>query len=199
MLYQILVIPNLIATENDNSNWGKVGFMIKRKFRWTFEASFPKGDMPQTQVKINDRPAQPLPDMEGVGGFDYEISTILCNNIDSIAVLGDFSDPKISGLKKQSNEWLSLLGTGILKLWTGSGDLIEEWTLGGLYPLAFYFVDVDFYELPAVEICWRYSNTKYKGYFDVLPVDDWSPSLGILTKKQEETDPDSIWADYTET
>ena len=152
--------------------------IVKLKFRWTFSASFPKGNMPETQVKLSNRPVQPLPDMT------YDISTVLYDNIDSIAVLGDFSDPNISTLEKHSDKWLSLLGTGIIKQKTGSGILVEEWRLEKIYPLAFYFVEIDesMSDPLSIEICWRYSKAIY-----------WRYGSNTESQYEEEPDTDSIW------
>lgn len=130
--------------------------IFHRKFRWTFEATFPNGKIPLHFVKVNARP----------GTLETFTITYVIDSKESEPfwpVLQSFYSNLDEKIDTASKEWLSKLGAGTLKLWDGAGTLLETWELEGLYPFSVNFGELDHSDsdYSTIEITWRYSKANY--------------------------------------
>lgn len=181
-------------TETQNMGLGKLGdasLTFKRKFRWTFRVENVCGGLTleDSYVKLASRPNLSIDETEinrlhgkgflpGKGTWEtitvtyYDVAT-LDNKVlwTWLASVYNFTDPvKLQMGSKRSD----YAGTGVLKLFDGCGQIIEEWTLTDLWPQAIKFGDLDYSssEELNIELTLRFSQVAYKSYcpeFDIKP------------------------------
>lgn len=154
--------------------------VFKRKYRWTFEIQgLFRGDVPSHYVKLAARPNLTIEETEInhlhgkqfiPGKGTWETITVTYYDVanapglkplwDWLASIYNFTDPV--GLHQASTR-RSYAGKGILRLFDGCGKEIEKWELGGLWPQAMNFGELDYSssEEVTVELTLRYSDVEY--------------------------------------
>jgi len=163
---------------------GRLGFdnlVFKRKFRWTFELQniCGSGTIPSHYVKLASRPNLTVEETEinylhgrtwlpGKASWEtitvtyYDVATAdhapLFNWLSSIY---NFSDPVNLYMGSRRSDYA---GMGVLKLYDGCGQELEEWILRDVWPTAINFGELDMAssEECTIELTLRYSNVEYK-------------------------------------
>lgn len=168
---------------------GQSGIVFKRKFRWTFEIErFCNGQslhVPSHFVKLASRPNVSIDETEinfrngkmwipGKGTWEtitvtyYDVGGTdagngLINLYSWLASVYDFTHPNslFQGSKKSDYS-----GKGILILYDGCGDPIEQWVLDHMWPQSINFGDLDYSasEEVNVELTLRYSSVQYQSF-----------------------------------
>lgn len=171
---------------------GNAKIIFKRKFRWTFEIKGICGGktIPPNFVKLASRPNLSIEETEinylnaktfipGKGTWE----PITVTYYDVAATIGGdgVSDPinilnwivSVYGFYNRQEDPDRLYmgpfreayaGTAILVMYDGSGEPLEEWTLGDVWPTSVNFGDLDFAssDTADIELTLRYSQVQYK-------------------------------------
>lgn len=173
---------------------GRLGLnnaIFKRKFRFTFELAEVCGNqtVPRHYVKLASRPSLGVEETEInflngktwiPGKAAWETMTVTYIDVataeikplfDWMASVYDFTDPINLRMGASRNDYSA---RGILKLWDGCGGLMEEWSMGDLWPTAINFGDLDYASSDecTIELTLRYSNVSYRNYcpgFEIEP------------------------------
>lgn len=164
---------------------------FKRKYRWTFEATFPCGVVKPQLVKIAARPVMPAGEEEidflagktwipGKGTGDSITTTayepekkIQDQIIQVLAACYDFCDPaKHEMTPERIAEIEAKSGEGKLVLYDGCGSALEDWTLHKLWPMSFNLGELDYSSSDEVtlEIKWSYKAVTYKSRCEMPPM-----------------------------
>jgi len=179
---------------------GRLGFnniVFKRKFRWTFEVeNVCGGTVPKHYVKLASRPNLTVEETEinhlnaktwipGKAAWEtitvtyYDVATRDSANLFNwIATMYDFTDPVNLRQASQKGDYA---GTGILTMYDGCGQPLEEWKLGDMWPQAVNFGDLDYSssEECTIELTLRYSQVSYKSLCpEFVPSNCCSPCTG---------------------
>jgi hypothetical protein len=154
----------------------------KRKFRWTFFVERETDSVPASFVKVAARPQIEIEETEvnylnaktyipGKGTwqsvqityYDVSVQNGLGNEnlFGWLASVYDFTDNV--GLK-QSSVRRCYGGEGILTMYDGCGNPLEEWRMKDCWPQAINFGELDYSQSEecTIEVTLRYSNVKYK-------------------------------------
>lgn len=162
---------------------GNLGFdnlIFKRKFRFTFELSeiCGKQTVPPHYVKVAARPNLTIEETElnylhaktWVPGKAYwESLNVIYYDVASIdmeplynwlASVYDFLDPVTLKMGTKKSDYSA---KALLKMWTGCGELIDQWELKNVWPTSINFGDVDYSssDISEIELSLRYSDAKY--------------------------------------
>lgn len=164
---------------------GKLGFnnvVFKRKFRWTFEVSDICGGLsvPKDYVKLASRPNISIEETEinhlhgktwipGKGAWEtitvtyYDIAGTSDNFplYTWLASVYEFTDPVSLRMGSSRRDYA---GTGVLMLYDGCGEPVEEWIMRDVWPTAMNFGELDYSssEEVTIELTLRYSSVSYK-------------------------------------
>lgn len=162
---------------------GNLGFsnaLFKRKFRFTFEVEniCGGGRIPAHYVKIANRPKLSIEEtplnflngkswIPGKGEWEpinityYDVATQDVGPLFSwLASVFNFTDPNYLNMGTMRYDYAA---TGILKIWSGCGDLIEIWELIDLWPNSIDFGELDYSssDVALIDLTLRYSNVRY--------------------------------------
>lgn len=158
---------------------GKQGTIIKRKFRWTLEITWPGGFIPKNFVKLAARPKLSIDTTEInflnattwlPGKAKWEPINVtyidaahkdMGGLYDWIATLYNFQDDMALGMSEKSG-WS---GTGVLTMYDGCGSPLETWTMKSMWPESVDFGEVDYASSDEmnIELTLRYSEVKHQG------------------------------------
>lgn len=164
---------------------GKLGFSnvaFKRKFRWTLEIQDICGGLvvPKDYVKLASRPNISIEETEinflhgktwipGKGAWEtitvtyYDVAGTEDNLplFTWLATVYEFTDPV--RLRMGSSRF-DYSGTGVLMLYDGCGEPVEEWILRDMWPTAMNFGELDYSssEEVTIELTLRYSQVSYR-------------------------------------
>lgn len=143
---------------------------FKRKFRWTFQATFPAGEIPPCVVKVHARPTlkikeEQTPQGEWIPGKDYEWEYLTTTWFDADEKELDPLWKVIASFCGEDGQVVEGIdGTAILTLLDGHAVPIEKWILRDIRPWTINFGDLDHSSSGpmTVEITWRYKNAEYE-------------------------------------
>lgn len=164
---------------------GKLGFtnvQFKRKFRWTLEILDICGGLvvPKDYVKLAARPSISIEETEinflhgktwipGKGSWETINVTYfdVANTEDNfplftwLATVYEFTDPVNL---RMGNSRRDYAGTGVLVLYDGCGEPLEEWILRDMWPTTMNFGELDYgsSEEATIELTLRYSQVSYR-------------------------------------
>ena len=164
---------------------GKLGFsnvVFKRKFRWTLEVQNICGGLtvPKDYVKLASRPNISIEETEinflhgktwipGKGSWETITVTYfdVANTEDNLplftwlATVYEFVDPVRLRMGSSRHDYA---GTGVLMLYDGCGEPLEEWILRDMWPTAMNFGELDYSssEEVTIELTLRYSQVSYR-------------------------------------
>lgn len=167
-----------------NMGMGRLGFnnlVFKRKFRWTFEVTDICGGqtVPRHYVKLASRPNLSVEETEInylnaktwiPGKAAWETITVTYIDVatldhkplyDWLATVYEFTNPVTL---RQGSSRQDYAGTGILRLYDGCGQELEEWRMGDMWPQAINFGELDYSssEEVTIELTLRYSEVAYR-------------------------------------
>lgn len=175
---------------------GKPDTTFKRKFRFTFEISGfcnnEKNRVPEHFVKVASRPNLEVEETEinflnattwepGKAKWQSINVTYLDVAADTnrflfnwLATIYDYTDPVNLRMGKRI-DWNA---TGVLNLYDGCGQLLEQWQLQRLWPTNVNWGDLDYSssDFAEIELTLRYSDVRYRSYCpDFTPVGCCTP------------------------
>ena len=166
-----------------------------RRFRWTVEATFPAASFGPQFVKVQARPSLAHPDPDNEINYlsaktwipDKAHQNVIVTTFydlhpdpakdknteaffDVLRSVYDFTE------KKEGEEKKKVEGTLRLKMYTGIGDLLEEWILSEAWPTEVNFGELDHSstECYDIEVTWRYKSIEYVPH---------TPTLGTVLPK----------------
>jgi hypothetical protein len=168
-----------------NMGLGKIGFdniVFKRKFRWTFEVHDICGGrtIPKDYVKLASRPNVSIEETEinflhgktwVPGKATWETITLTYYDVagtpdnlplfDWLASVYEFTDPVRLRMGSIRRDYA---GRGLLILYDGCGQMLEEWTLRDCWPQSINFGELDYSnsEECTIELTLRYSQVSYR-------------------------------------
>lgn len=154
----------------------------KRKFRWTFAVERQGGDVPASFVKVAARPQLEIEETEinylnaktylpGKGTWQsmsvsyYDVSVLNGQGNENLwswlASVYDFTD---NVALKQSSVRRCYAGQGVLTMYDGCGNPLEEFRMLDCWPQAINFGELDYSQSEEclIEVTLRYANIKYK-------------------------------------
>jgi hypothetical protein len=164
-------------------NLGNANAIFKRKFRWTFQLETPCGSIPETIVKVANRPSLTIEETEInylhgkmwiPGKASWETLTVTYYDVVNAGAGGDvanlynwlstvynFNDK--SGNVTMSSVKAGYAGLGILTMYDGCGKEMERWEMEHVWPQSINFGDLDYSssEELNIELTLRYSTAKY--------------------------------------
>jgi len=169
---------------------GQPDMVFKRKFRWTFEirgfCDNEANAVPEHFVKMAARPNIAIEETELnhlnakmwiPGKATWETITVTYIDVaheemrslyDWLATVYDFTDP-VNLRMGTKRDWRA---TGILNLYDGCGEILENWQLQNMWPTAMNFGELDYSnsEEATIELTLRYSQVSYRSYCpDFIP------------------------------
>lgn len=171
-------LPNMGIGDLGNGN-----AIFKRKFRWTFSLQTPCGIIPETIVKVANRPSLTIEETEInylhgkmwiPGKASWETLTVTYYDVVNAGAGGDvsnlynwlgtvynFNDQK--GNVTMSSVKNGYAGTALLTLYDGCGKEMERWNLQHVWPQSINFGDLDYSssEELNIELTLRYSQATY--------------------------------------
>lgn len=173
-----------MAVEKINMGIGPLGFtnqLFKRKFRFTFELSniCGFGTVPPYYVKVASRPSLEVEEIElnylnaktwipgkatwqtmSVTYYDTA-NTDISPLFTWLASVYNFTNPVTLEMGSRRSDYAA---TAVLKLWDGCGQLLEQWTMGDVWPTAINFGELDMgsSDICEIELTMRYSQVAYK-------------------------------------
>ncbi len=177
--------------------------IFKRKFRWTFKATFPDVELTEAFVKLSARPNIEIEETEInflsnktwiPGKATWESITITYYGVEPE---GDFMKKLATiiehSFKKDGKRKKNYFGDGELLLYDGCGVILEKWQLDdiGLHAINF---DSGYSDETDVELTMRYAKVKYvhmDSKLDLTPPTIEVPPKGnidITIKKKDKED-----------
>lgn len=158
---------------------GKIGSMAPRshKFRWTFEAKFSIANIPERFVKLQARPVgdsvtEKIEDIgKQAGSFTMTVLDVQDKDpsLEPLwQVIRYVYELTEDGTKLLPNPLPpERLGTAVLRLYDGTGNLLERWSLTGVWPTNINFGELDYSSSAPldIEITWRYASFQYENDF----------------------------------
>jgi hypothetical protein len=150
--------------------------LSSRKYRWTFSIEFPGHSVVDRHVKINARPSLHIVEKENIDGSFriekqawapftttfYTVDGDLQNLFQVLASFYDFGADlfKNADPSEELDKIASKLGIGTLKMFGPTGDLLDEWSLSGLWPHSVNFGDLCYSSSAdiEVEVTWRFKK-----------------------------------------
>jgi len=168
-----------------NMGLGKLGFdntVFKRKFRWTLEIIdiCGNGVVPKDYVKIAARPSLAIEEQEinflhgktwipGKGSWEtitvtyYDVANISDNFplYNWLASVYEYSNPVTLRMGSSRRDYA---GKGVLTLYDGCGQPLEEWVMRDMWPTAVNWGELDYSnsEEATIELTMRYSEVSYR-------------------------------------
>lgn len=162
---------------------GEKNIVFKRKFRWTFTVFDICPDFDTLEpsfVKLASRPNISFEETEinflngktwipGKGTWETITVTYIDAAVDDmrplykwLAAVYEFNDPT----RLRMGSRASWAATGILTMYDGCGDEIEEWQMGNMWPQAINFGDLDYAasDEVTIELTLRYSDVRYTNF-----------------------------------
>jgi hypothetical protein len=169
------------------STLGGSSIVFKRKYRWTFDVTWNKQQIPSAFVKVANRPSLTIEETEinylhgkmwipGKGSWEtlsvtyYDIGGAGAAGMkglwDWLASVYNFTDPNsLSQTSRRGNDgneagWAAV---GLLTMYDGTGETMETWKLKNLWPSAINFGDLDYgnSEEATLELTLRFSEAEY--------------------------------------
>jgi hypothetical protein len=170
---------------------GRPDVTIKRKFRWTFEIQGFCGNasnrIGESFVKVAGRPKLEIDETEfnhlngrmyrpGKGTWQPVTVTYIDAAHDELrplyswlATVYNFTDPV--GLSNgEARDWGA---TGVLTMYDGCGQMLEQWQMENVWPQNVDFGDVDYSvsDEATIELTLRYQDVRYRSFCpDYIPV-----------------------------
>lgn len=168
-----------------NMGLGAMGgsqLLFKRNFRWTFTVNNicnVGANIPESFVKLASRPNWTTEDIEvdylnaktwipGKTSLEtlsvtyYDVATIDHQNLwNWLASVYNFTNPVTLTQASMRSDYSA---TGILVMYDGCGQPLEQWTLGGMWPSGVNFGELDMgsSEVSTIELTLRYDRLTYK-------------------------------------
>lgn len=164
---------------------GRIGdrnIVFKRKFRWTFaiEEICQSTTLEASFVKLASRPNISFEETElnflngktwipGKGTWETITVTYIDAAVDDmrplylwLASVYEFNNPQTLKMGSRAS-WAA---KGILVMFDGCGEEIEEWEMGNMWPQAINFGDLDYAasDEVTIELTLRYSDVRYKNF-----------------------------------
>ena len=157
-------IPKIIESE----------FTYRRKFTWTIEGAFPAGNF--EEIVLHSIPSRPEKKGFSMSFYDDGQSGLE----DLYNVLREFMKHDI-----KSKEWVSNLGTVLLKQYNARGSCVERHLIENIGYQSAHWGDLDHSsnDLTFIEVNWRYQ--KCQMFFSSLPTSD--QTINDLSKSLNNT------------
>lgn len=163
---------------NTDEVGGKPPVVFKKKFRWTWQATFPGGEIDPRFVKLTMPTSvvneqlwwRPSPDG---GGFictryfginpDKSQEWYPAKLFDVLADFFQFGSELFSDPESKLEHIKDRLGTGELTLWDGCGQKIETWKLTDVWPHSINFGELCYSTSDEIdiEVTWGYKEAEY--------------------------------------
>jgi hypothetical protein len=150
--------------------------LINRKWRYTFEADFPSGKIPEQFVKIAGRP-EPEHKLLNTTFYDMSYDT----EVETYKIMSYMFQFGADLIHKEGfvlDSIQEMLGKAKLSLYDGTANLLEQWLFDGIWAKGICFGDLDHSscEMPILEVTWMFQSMSR-----IMPVEAF-PSSPEWTK-----------------